>query len=79
MDGLYQGPNPSVNPSVIPSVMNSRESGLQNEEEQDKNKDEEQRLKALSMKLLQKGRQEDVARAVSNEDYRQALYDEFEL
>lgn len=41
--------------------------------------DEEMRMKDLSAKLIRKGRQDDVQRAVSNEDYRQALYDEFEL
>lgn len=41
--------------------------------------DEEMRMKNLTTKLIMRGRQDDVQRAVSNEDYRQALYDEFEL
>ncbi|MCH5280426.1 MAG: hypothetical protein J1E61_03085 [Lachnospiraceae bacterium] len=67
-----------INQSVVPSIMNSAvELGIQ--EEVSRNTEEEERMKALSTKLIEKGRQDDVARAVSNEDYRQALYDEFEL
>ena len=67
-----------INQSVVPSIMNSAvELGIQ--EDVSKSTEEEERMKVLSTKLIEKGRQDDVARAVSNEDYRQALYDEFEL
>ena len=67
-----------INQSVVPSIMNSAvELGIQ--EDVSKSTEEEERMKALSTKLIEKGRQDDVARAVSNEYYRQALYDEFEL
>lgn len=70
MDGMNQ----SVGMSIINEGI---EVGLQ--EEMVKGTEEELRMKQLSTKLIEKGRQDDVQRAVSNEDYRQALYDEFEL
>lgn len=70
MDGMNQ----SVGMSIINEGI---EVGLQ--EEMVKGTKEELRMKQLSTKLIEKGRQDDVQRAVSNEDYRQALYDEFEL
>lgn len=67
-----------INQSIVPSIMNSAiELGIQ--DDISKSTEEEERMKALSTKLIEKGRQGDVERAVSNEDYRQALYDEFEL
>lgn len=70
MDGINQ----SVGISMIHEGV---EVGLQ--EKMLKGISEEERMKELSTKLIEKGRQDDVQRAVSNEDYRQALYDEFEL
>ena len=59
-----------INQSLVPSIMNGAvELGMQNNE----------RMQRLSTTLIEKGRQDDVQRAVSNEDYRQALYDEFEI
>lgn len=72
--GMMDGMNQSIAPSIINSAV---EVGIQND--LSKQTEEELRMKQLSTKLIEKGRQDDVQRAVSNEDYRQALYDEFEL
>lgn len=70
MDGMNQ--------SIAPSIMNSAvEVGIQ--DHVSRQTEEELRMKQLSTKLIESGRQDDVQRAVTNEDYRQALYDEFEI
>lgn len=69
MDHMHQ--------SIVPGMMNNTiEDNIRDAISQ--NTDEE-RMKALSSKLIETGRQDEVAKAVSDEDYRQALYDEFEL
>lgn len=69
MDGMNQ--------SIVPSIMNGAvELGVQNRIDE---KADDGRMQLLSTKLIEKGRQDDVQRALSNEDYRQALYDEFEI
>lgn len=69
MDGISQ--------SVLPGIVNSTvEPGMQNKID---NQVEVERMQRLSTKLIEKGREDDLQRAVSNEDYRQALYDEFEI
>ena len=69
MDGMNQ--------SIVPSIMNGAvELGVQNKIDRQADDD---RMQRLSTKLIEKGRQDDVQRALSNEDYRQALYDEFEI
>lgn len=70
MDGMDQ----SVGMSIINEGI---EVGIQ--DDISKAAQDELRMKQLSAKLIENGRQDDVQRAVSNEDYRQALYDEFEL
>lgn len=70
MDGMDQGMGFGI-------VSEGLEVGIQNAISE--RTDEEMRMKDLSAKLIREGRQDDVQRAVSNEDYRQALYDEFEL
>lgn len=70
MDGMDQGMGFGI-------VSEGLEVGIQNAISE--RTDEEIRMKDLSAKLIREGRQDDVQRAVSNEDYRQALYDEFEL
>lgn len=69
MDGISQ----SVGPGIINGAV---ELGMQDKID---NQIEDERLQRLSTKLIEKGRQEDMQRAVCNEDYRQALYDEFEI
>lgn len=67
-----------INQSIGMSIINEGiEVGLQ--DEMVKGMEEELRMKQLSTRLIEKGRQDDVQRAVSDADYRQALYDEFEL
>lgn len=69
MDHMHQ--------SIVPSMMNNAiEDNIRDAISQ--NTDEE-RMKELSSKLIETGRQDEVAKAVSDEDYRQALYDEFEI
>lgn len=66
-----------INQSIVPTIMNSAvELGVQNKIDEKAGDD---RMQRLSTKLIEKGRQDDVQRALSNEDYRQALYDEFEI
>lgn len=66
-----------INQSIVPSIMNGAvELGVQNKID---SQAEDDRMHRLSTKLIEKGRQDDVQRALSNEDYRQALYDEFEI
>lgn len=66
-----------INQSIVPSIMNGAvELGVQNKIDEQV---DDGRMRQLSTKLIEKGRQDDVQRALSNEDYRQALYDEFEI
>lgn len=66
-----------INQSIVPSIMNGAvELGMQNKID---SQTDDERMQQLSTKLIEKGRQDDVQRAVANEDYRQALYDEFEI
>lgn len=66
-----------INQSIVPSIMNGAvELGMQNKID---SQTDDERMQQLSTKLIEKGRQDDVQRAVANEDYRRALYDEFEI
>lgn len=41
--------------------------------------EQEKKMQQLSDKLMEMGRQEDAQRAICDEDYRMALYDEFHI
>lgn len=68
MDGINQSIAPGINGAVELGVQNKIDSPI-----------EDERMQRLSAKLIAKGREADWQRAVSNEDYRLALYDEFEI
>lgn len=67
-----------MTPSAVRNIMDGVVEG-EMRDSADKQTDEEMRMKQLSAKLVMDGREDEVQRALTNEDYRQALYDEFEL
>lgn len=66
MDGINQSIAPGINGAVELGVQNKIDGQI-----------EDERMQRLSAKLIAKGREADLQRAMANEDYRQALYDEF--